>query len=91
MGSDQNDGGLGKAPIIQAVQTPLAFFALAVLIIEVVLGILAARASGWDYSVLLCSMVILLFGTVLFIGVIINRHPEMLFGAAAAAELNIRH
>jgi hypothetical protein len=86
VGSDQNDGLLGKARIIQAVQTPLGFFTLAVLVIEVILGILASRATGWNYSVLLGAIIISFFGLISCVVFITLRHPEMLLGANTAAE-----
>jgi len=83
--AEQETRGRGRAGIIHAVQSPLGFFTLAVLIVEVVLGVLASRATGWDYSVLLGGMIIFMFALVAFVGTIVVRHPELLLGVEAAA------
>lgn len=54
-----------RSGIIQAVQTPLGFFALCILSIEAVLLWLSARASGHDFTLLvagtLLGLLVLLF------------------------------
>jgi hypothetical protein len=46
----------GWASIIRSVQTPLGFSALVVLVIESILGGLAVRATGRDFTILLVGM-----------------------------------
>src|SRR3954453_9584457 len=50
-----------RASIIRTVQTPLGFFTLLVLVTEVILGGLAVRAEGWDFTILIIGMIVLLF------------------------------
>jgi hypothetical protein len=69
-----------RVQIIQAVQTPLGFFTLVVLVVEIILGLLASKASGLDFTILLVSMVLLLFSLIIIVGIIVNRNPAMLTG-----------
>ena len=57
----------GWSGIIDAVKSELGFFALVVLAVEVILGILAGKAEGGDFKILLISMVLLLFCLVLIV------------------------
>jgi len=50
-----------RLAIIQAVKTPLSFFTLALLVVEVILGIMASRATGRDFTILLTATVALPF------------------------------
>lgn len=50
----------GKAKIVQAVRTPLGLLALIVLLCEVILGALAARAEGLDFTLLVVGMLSIL-------------------------------
>jgi hypothetical protein len=52
---------VGRNTIIQAVRTPLGFFTLLLLVIEGVLVVLARKASGVDFTILVITMVALLF------------------------------
>ena len=67
-----SDSSESRTSIIQSVKTPLGFFTLAVLITEVILGLLAAKASGRDFTILVVSMIVLMFvlvGIVAYISV----------------------
>jgi energy-coupling factor transporter transmembrane protein EcfT len=64
--------------------TPLGFFTLAVLIVEAILAVFVARASGLNFSVLLGSMIVLIFVLVAFMVFIVLRRPNLLFGLDAA-------
>jgi hypothetical protein len=61
MALDPTSSSESRTSIIQSVKTPLGFFTLAVLITEVILGLLASKASGGDFTILVVSMVILMF------------------------------
>ena len=50
-----------RTSLIQSVKTPLGFFTLAVLVTEVLLGLLAPKASGGDFTILVISMIVLMF------------------------------
>lgn len=77
MNADSGIPGPGRVEIIRAVQTPLGFFTLVVLIVEVILGLLASRATGWDFSFLLGSMVVLVFVLVLSVFTTARRHEAL--------------
>jgi hypothetical protein len=66
---DQLDEPKGRASIISAVKTPLGFFALVVLITEVILGGLAARATGLDFTLLVIGMLIVLISLIVVVAV----------------------
>jgi len=77
-----------RATIIQTVQTPLGFFVLVVLVVEVIFGLIASlSASQRTYLIVaMTSMMFLLVGVVAFFA---YYRPEALAGIrpAAAAEL----
>jgi hypothetical protein len=50
-----------RVAIIQAIQTPLGFFVLVVLVVEVVFGIIAGLQSGPDRTYLVVGMILLMF------------------------------
>ncbi len=49
-----------RTPIIRAIRTPLGFYSLMVLVVEVILGGLALRATGTDFALLLAGMLVIL-------------------------------
>jgi hypothetical protein len=53
-----------RASIIQAVQTPLGFFVLALLVIEAIFGIVASLREGPDRTYLVIGMIGLLFSVI---------------------------
>lgn len=55
-----------KANVISAVKSPVGLLALVVLVTEVLLGLLAAKAEGNDFTMLVVGMLLVL-GAVLFI------------------------
>jgi hypothetical protein len=55
-----SSGDSGWASIIRSVQTPLGFFALVVLVGEAILGALAVRATGRDFTLLVAGMLVIL-------------------------------
>jgi len=70
----------GRVQIIRAVQTPLGFFTLLVLVVEVILGVLTSKATGIDFTILVLGMVGLLFVLVLIVARVIQKNPEALTG-----------
>jgi hypothetical protein len=56
-----------RVSILQVAQHPLSFFALVVLVVEGILALLAGKATGWDFTILLVSMVGLLFALVIIV------------------------
>lgn len=55
-----------KADLISAVKSPVGLLALVVLVTEVILGLLAAKAEGNDFTILVIGMLLVLLA-VLFI------------------------
>ena len=71
----------GRIGIIQAVQTPLGFFVLVVLIVEATLGVIIFRLdTGTDRTILLVSMITLIFALVLIVAGIAAWRPTVLSG-----------
>ena len=69
-----------RANIIRAIETPLGFFALVVLIVEVMFGIIAAMSQGSDRTWLIAAMVILIFFLVIVVASLAIWRPESLSG-----------
>lgn len=69
-----------KAEIINAVKTPLGFFTLTVLLVEVVFGIVASMSSGNDKTYLINGMMILIFVLVFIVAGMAVFRPTALYG-----------
>jgi hypothetical protein len=72
------DSSKQRENIILTVQTPLGFFTLIVLVVEIILGLLAAKAEGTDFTILISSMVGLLFLLALIVAYLSYKRPEVL-------------
>jgi hypothetical protein len=68
----------GRAGVIRAVQTPLGFFALVVLAVEAIIGILATSLNPSQKTFLVNGMMILLFIAVLAVALIAYFRPHVL-------------
>src|SRR5205807_154745 len=69
-----------RESIINAVQTPLGFFVLVVLIVEAILGITTNFSSGNDKTYLVIGMLVLLFLLVLIVAGMAIFRPASLYG-----------
>ncbi|MCE9620089.1 MAG: hypothetical protein K8R92_09265 [Planctomycetes bacterium] len=69
-----------RAEILKAVQTPLGFFALALIVVEVVFGIVAGLASGTDRTYAIFGMLSVLLLLIIIVAIITFFRPEALFG-----------
>lgn len=78
MKSQSNNSQSNRVSIIKTVQTPLGFFTLTVLIVEVVLGIAAKFNQGLDRSYLFISMIALIFLLVAIVAGFAFFRPEAL-------------
>jgi nucleoside 2-deoxyribosyltransferase len=67
-----------QVDILQEVKTPLKYFALAVLVVNGILGVLAYKASGWDFTFLLVGMIASLFLLIALVGYLAARKPGAL-------------
>lgn len=70
-----------RASIIETVQTPLGFFALVVLVVEAIFGIIAAMSEGTDRTYLVVGMLVLIFLLVVMVGAMAVLRPESLRGS----------
>lgn len=78
MVNDSSNSDKSRVSIIQSVQTPLGFFTLAVLITEAILGILASKATGQDFTILVICMCFFMFLLVAVVAYISFTKPEIL-------------
>jgi hypothetical protein len=69
-----------KESIIGAVKTPLGFFVLVVLLVEVIFGITASMSSGSDRTYLIIGMLILIFALVFIVAIMAFYRPTSLYG-----------
>ena len=69
-----------RADIIRTVQTPLGFFVLVVLIVEVVFGVIAGLSEGSNRTSLIIGMMSLIFCLVLLVAGMALWRPESLRG-----------
>ncbi len=74
-----------RVSIIETVQTPLGFFTLTVLVVEVILGITSNFSQGSDRSYLIISMVGLIFLLVAIVAGFAFFRPEALKGKRPVA------
>ncbi len=71
---------VSRVEILQAVRTPLGFFVLLVLIVEVILGLVTGLSSGTDRTYLIFGMLALIFLLVGIVSIIAVFRPEALYG-----------
>lgn len=69
-----------RVTIISAVQTPLGFFVLVVLIVEIIFGILTNFSSGNDKTYLIIGMLALIFLLVFIVAGMAVFRPMALYG-----------
>lgn len=84
MKDEDKSNQLNRAGIIETVQTPLGFFTLTVLIVELILGVAANFSQGSDRSHLIVSMVALIFLLVAIVAGFAFFRPEALSGRRPA-------
>lgn len=77
--STQNESS-NRVDIIQTVRTPLGFFTLVVLVVEVILGVTANFSQGTDRTYLIVGMLFLIFLLVIIVAGFGFFRPEALRG-----------
>ena len=77
--NSSNNSYLSKASLIQAVTTPLGFFALAVLVTEAILGIVAASSEGMQRTYIILGMIGTLILLIVIVAALAVRYPTALF------------
>jgi len=70
--------GTQRASVLGAIQSPLKFLALSILVFEALLSPLVFRADGANFSILLAGMLILIFGLLASSLFIIVKRPDVL-------------
>jgi hypothetical protein len=77
----------GRERLLKLVDSPLAFFALAILVSETILAALAARSEGLDRTILIVGMLAVLGSLIIIVGVLAFLRPESLFGKRPDSDL----
>jgi|GEM_PF-1818200 len=93
MGREGRQNGGFRAAVIREVQTPLGFFALIVLVAEAILGFLASKASGLDFTLLVGGMIFILLLLIVTVAFLAHKSPARLgYGTPSLpAAKTIRH
>ena len=84
-----NSSQSNRVSIIETVQTPLGFFTLTVLVVELILGIAANFSQGSDRSYLIVSMIALIFLLVTIVAGFAFFRPEALSGRRPVANRSV--
>jgi len=69
-----------RVELIKAIKTPLQVFALVMTILEVLLVILAQKASGVNLTILIIGIVANLFAIIALFGITLFKSPHLLLG-----------
>jgi hypothetical protein len=80
MEGKRNKDQFHRVEIIETVQTPLGFFTLTVLVVEIILGFVASLSGGLDRTYLIIGMLILIFLLVIIVSILAFFKPEALMG-----------
>jgi hypothetical protein len=80
----------GRAKLVQSVQTPLGFFVLVVLVVEVILGALVPATSGIDRSFAMGGMLLIIVALIATVAFLAYYRPEALRGDRPATNLTTR-
>ena len=78
-----------RASIIEIVTTPLGFYALVVLIVEVILGFVAAFGAGLDRTLTISGMLVVIIGLILLVAYFAHHRPEVLSAQRADVKLDV--
>ena len=73
-------GGGERVGIIEAVRTPLGFFALIVLVIEAIFAVVAGIANGVDRTITIGGMLFVILALISIVAYFAYRRPEALAG-----------
>jgi len=69
-----------RMDLVQTVKTPLGFFTLVVLVVEVILGVTANFSQGADRTYLIIGMLSLIFFLIIIVSIFAFFRPEALSG-----------
>lgn len=76
--SKKSDNG-ERIRVIREVKTPLGFFTLAILITEVILGGLATKANGFDFTLIIVGMLISYLSLIFIVAYLAFKKPQRLY------------
>ncbi|MBZ5555607.1 MAG: hypothetical protein LAO21_23115 [Acidobacteriia bacterium] len=65
-----------RSSIIREIKTPLAFYSLVVLVAEGILGFLASKATGADFTFLVVGMMVTLLALIGAVAFLAHKSPE---------------
>jgi len=82
---DTDQTSTSRISIIEAVQKPINFFVLVVLVVEVILGVIVNFSEGIDRTYLIIGMLALIFSLVLIVAGFAFFRPEALVGGRPVA------
>lgn len=80
MDAQRKNNSASRISLIKEIRTPLAFFALTVLVVEGILGFLASKATGMDFTILVIGMITTLFALIGAVAYLANKSPDRLTG-----------
>jgi hypothetical protein len=69
-----------RVDVLKEIGTPLKYFALAILIVEALLAVLASKAVGGDFTFLVIGMILALLLLISIVGYLVAKRPEALVG-----------
>src|SRR5687768_3350197 len=69
-----------QVDLLREIGTPLKYFALAILIVNGILGGLALKATGGDFTLLVAGMIVSLVLLIAVVGFLAVKRPEALLG-----------
>ena len=78
-----------RAGIIQVVNTPLGFFVLVMLVLEVSLGIVACIGAGFDRTLAITGMLIIVISLIVIVTYLSYKRPEALSGKREKIEIDL--
>lgn len=79
----QQQSEIGRVSIIKTVQTPLGFFVLVVLVVEVMLGVIAGVSAQPTTTILVVGMLVVLLALIGIVAYLAYNRPEALGGVRA--------
>lgn len=80
MADDAKPTATIQVDVLREIGTPLKLYGLVILVVEVVLGALAAKATGTDFTLLVAGMVGTLVLVLLSVAYLLVKRPEALIG-----------
>jgi len=79
--------------VLREIKTPLRYFALAVLVVNGILGVLAYKATGPNFTILLVGMILSLLLLIVLVGYLAAKTPRVLVGVdqQGIPKLSLKH